>query len=63
MGLIYILAYNKGLYEFRITRNQRLNIRSFFEIKMDVNRFRVDQLGFNDDLSVVLTNGNSVYQY
>jgi hypothetical protein len=30
---------------------------------MDVTRFRVDQLGFNDDLRVVVTNGNTVYQY
>ena len=32
-------------------------------IKLDINRFRVDQLGFNDDLNVVATNGNTIYQF
>jgi len=30
---------------------------------MDINRFRVDRVGFNDDLQVVATNGNTIYQY
>lgn len=62
-GLMYVLAYNRGLYELRLTRNQKIVIRSFFEIRMNVNRFWVNRLGFNDDLNVVLTNGNSIYQY
>jgi len=62
-GLMYVLAYNKGLYELRLTPNQRVEIRSFFEIRMDVNRFAINRLGFNDDLNVVFSNGNSLYQY
>ena len=30
---------------------------------MNVNRFSVAQLGFNDDLHVVLANDNTIYQY
>ncbi len=30
---------------------------------MDVNKFWVNRLGFNDDLNVVFSNGNSIYQY
>ncbi len=30
LGLIYFLSYNKGVYQIRLTRNQRLQIRSFF---------------------------------
>lgn len=30
---------------------------------MDAQKFRVEQLGFNDDLHVVIANGHSVYQY
>ncbi len=63
MGLIYILAYNKGIYEIRLTRDQHLVIRSILRIQLDLNRFRVDQLGFNDDLNVVATNGNTIYQF
>jgi hypothetical protein len=62
-GLIYILAYNKGIYELRLTRDQHLQIRSFLPLQLDINRFRVDQLGFNDDLNVVATNGNTIYQF
>jgi hypothetical protein len=63
MGLIYILAYNRGIYELRLTRDQHLVIRSFLPLQLDINRFRVDQLGFNDDLNVVATNGNTIYQF
>lgn len=63
MGLIYILAYNKGIYEIRLTRDQHLVIRSILKIQNDIDRFRVDQLGFNDDLNVVATNGNTIYQF
>jgi len=61
--LIYILAYNKGIYQFRLTLDQHITLRSIFPIKLDVNRFRVDQLGFNDDLNLVVTNGNTIYQF
>lgn len=30
---------------------------------MDVQQFRVEQLGFNDDLHVVVANHNTIYQY
>ena len=30
---------------------------------MDVNRFAINRLGFNDDLKVVFSNGNNLYQY
>lgn len=63
MGLIYILAYNRGIYELRLTRDQHLVIRSFLPLQLDINRFHVDQLGFNDDLNVVATNGNTIYQF
>lgn len=33
------------------------------EVKQNINRFRVDQLGYNDDLNVVFANDNTVYQY
>ena len=29
-GQLYVLAYNRGLYEIVITRDQRFEIRSFF---------------------------------
>lgn len=63
MNLIYILAYNRAIYELRITRDQHIQIRSIFPIQLDVYKFRVDQLGFNDDLNVVVTNGNTIYQF
>lgn len=30
---------------------------------MDVNRFSVNRLGFNDDLNIVFSNANNIYQY
>jgi len=60
---IYILAYNRGIYELRLNPDQNIQIRSKFDIKLDIDRFRVDQLGFNDDLNVVATNGNTIYQF
>jgi hypothetical protein len=62
-GLIYILAYNRGIYELRLTRDQHLQVRSILPLQLDINRFHVDQLGFNDDLNVVATNGNTIYQF
>lgn len=62
-GLMYVLSYGKGLYELRLAPNQRVEIRTFFEIRMDVNRFAINRLGFNDDLKVVFSNGNNLYQY
>jgi hypothetical protein len=29
-GMVYILAYNKGIYQIRLNPNQYLQIRSFF---------------------------------
>jgi hypothetical protein len=63
MGLIYILAYNRGIYQLRLNRDQYIQIRSFLPLKQDFYRFRVDQLGFNDDLNVVVSNGNMIYQF
>ena len=62
-GLIYLLDYNRGLFELRFLRNQRVNIRSSFNIKNDVTRFSLNRLGVNDDLTVVFSNGNHVYEY
>lgn len=62
-GRIYILAYNRGLYEIDLTRDQKVQMRSFFEIKMDMTRFKVDRIGFNDDLYIAITNGNQIYTY
>lgn len=30
---------------------------------MDMYRFKVDRIGFNDDIYLVLTNGNQIYTY
>ena len=62
-NLIYLLAYNKALYEIRLTPDQAIVIRSKFNIKLDISRFWVDRLGFNDDLNVVASNGNTIYQF
>ncbi len=62
-NLIYILVKNEGLFQIQFTPTQRLVVTAFFPIKMNVNRFRVSQNGFNDDLSVVFSNQNMVYQY
>lgn len=62
-GQLYLLAYNKGLFEIVIAPNGIVYTRNFFEIKMDMYRFKVDRIGFNDDLYIVLTNGNQIYTY
>jgi len=62
-GQLYMLAYNKGLFEIVIAPNGRIYTRNFFEIKMDMYRFKVDRIGFNDDLYLVFTNGNQIYTY
>jgi len=62
-GSIFILAYNRALYEVELDQNQYVFIRSKFDIKFDINRFHIDRLNFNDDLQVVATNGNTVYQF
>lgn len=62
-GLIYILDFNRALYEIRFTANQKINIRSKFPVENDVYRFSVNRLGVNDDLTVVLTNGHHAYEY
>lgn len=62
-GLIYILDYSRALYEIRFSRNQKILIRSKFNIKNDVHRFSLNRLGVNDDLTIVFTNGNQVYEY
>ena len=62
-NLIYLLIKDHGLVQLRVTPDQRLYIRSFMPIKSNVQKFRVAQLGFNDDLHVVLANDNTVYQF
>jgi len=62
-GQLYILAYGKGLFEIVLPPNQRIYMRNFFDIKMDMYRFKVDRIGFNDDLYLVMTNGNQIYTY
>lgn len=62
-GHLYILAYGKGLFEIVLAPNQRIYTRNFFDIKMDMYRFRVDRIGFNDDIYLVMTNGNQIYTY
>lgn len=47
----------------RLTRDQNVVIRSIMPIALDITRFRVDQIGFNDDLNLVATNGNTIYQF
>lgn len=32
-------------------------------VGLDADRFHIDQLGFSDDLNVVVTNSRTVYQY
>ena len=62
-NLIYILAYNRGLYEIRLTPDQAVVLRSKVQLGQDITRFRVDRLGFNDDLMVVATNGQTIYEF
>ena len=60
---IYLLVKDSGLYQIELTPTQRLIRRSFFPIKMNVNRFVVEQNGFNDDLHLVFSNDNTIYQF
>lgn len=30
---------------------------------MNMYRFKVDRIGFNDDLHIAITNGNQIYTY
>lgn len=62
-GLMYVLCYNHGVYEMQLTPSQKVLLRTFFEVRMDVNRLAISRLGFNDDINIVLSNGNSMYQY
>ena len=61
--LFYILVYNRGLYELRVTPDQHIQIRSRLDMQLDLTRFRVDHLGFNDDLNLVMSNENTIYQF
>ena len=61
--LIYILIYNKGIYELRFTPDQNIQVRSRFDMQLDLTKFRVDHLGFNDDLNLVMSNENTIYQF
>ena len=62
-NLIYLLIYNKGVYQMMFTPDQHLVKRASFDMALDITRFRVDQLGFNDDLNLVMSNENTVYQF
>lgn len=62
-NLVYILIYNKGLYELRFTPDQNVQIRSRLDMQLDITKFSVDQLGFNDDLNLVMSNENTIYQF
>jgi hypothetical protein len=62
-NFIYLLIKDEGLYQIQLTPTQRLQRTAYFTIKMNVNRFRVEQNGFNDDLHVVVSNNNTIYQY
>lgn len=41
MNYIYLLVKDSGLYQIEFTATQRLVRRSFFPIRMNVNRFFV----------------------
>ena len=60
---LYLLVKDKGLYQLTFSPNQRLMHAAFMEVRMNVQQFRVEQLGFNDDLHVVVANDNTIYQY
>lgn len=60
---VYLLIKDVGLYQIEFTPTQRIIKRAFFPIKMNVHRFVVEQNGFNDDLHLVFSNENTVYQY
>jgi hypothetical protein len=62
-NFIYLLVKDEGIYQLHLTPTQRLQRSAHFTIKMNVNRFRVEQNGYNDDLHVVISNNNTVYQY
>ena len=40
----------------RFTPDQNVVVRSRFDMGLDITKFRVDQLGFNDDLNIVMSN-------
>lgn len=63
MNFIYLLVRDTGVYQIQFSSSQRLIRTSYFPIKMNINRFRIEQNGFNDDLHVVLSNDNTIYQY
>ena len=62
-GRLYLLAYNIGLFQIVLSPTGVIYVRDYFKIKMDMYRFRVDRIGFNDDLYLVMTNGNQIYTY
>lgn len=63
LNKVYLLIKNVGLYQLRLSSSQRITIQAITEVKQNINRFRVDQLGFNDDLNVIMANDNTAYQY
>lgn len=63
MNYVYLLVKDSGIYQIEFTPTQRLVRRSFFPIKMNVNRFYVEQNGFNDDLHLIISNDNTIYQF
>jgi len=62
-NLIYLLIYNEGVYQMTFTPDQHLVKRASFDMALDITKFRVDQLGFNDDLNLVMSNENTIYQF
>lgn len=62
-NLVYLLVRDHGLVQLRVTPNQHVQIRSYMNIKLNVQRFVVHQNGFNDDLHVAVANDNTIYQF
>lgn len=62
-GDVYILNHNNGIYRIHMNAIQRPVIKSFFSVQLDATRFRIDQLGANEDLYLIISNGNTAYQY
>lgn len=60
---IYIQVYNIGIYKITIHTNQDVDVTAFVPVQLDATKFRVNQNGFNDDLSLVVANSHTIYQF
>lgn len=55
-NFIYLLVKDAGVFQIQLSPTQRISRSAFMPVKMNVNRFRVERNGFNDDVYIVLSN-------